>query len=276
MNSKIKRLAPEQFPELLKEITDPPKQLYIKGELPSSEDMKFLCVVGSRKYSPYGKEVCQKLIEGLSGYPIVIVSGLALGIDAIAHESALDAGLTTIAVPGSGLGDDVLYPSTNKSLAKKILDAGGALVSEFEENFRATPYSFPQRNRIMAGMSHATLIVEAEEKSGTLITSKFATEYNRDVLTIPASIFSGNSYGPHMLLRLGATPITKNEDILEALGFKTEEKQQTLDLKNLSDKEKNVVEILKIPMSRDELIAELALPIQEVNVILSAMEIKVL
>ncbi len=274
MNSKIKRLAPEQFPELLKEITDPPKQLYIKGELPSSEDMKFLCVVGSRKYSPYGKEVCQKLIEGLSGYPIVIVSGLALGIDAIAHESALDAGLTTIAVPGSGLGDDVLYPSTNKSLAKKILDAGGALVSEFEENFRATPYSFPQRNRIMAGMSHATLIVEAEEKSGTLITSKFATEYNRDVLTIPASIFSGNSYGPHMLLRLGATPITKSEDILEALGFKTEEKQQTLDLKNLSDKEKNVVEILKIPMSRDELIAELALPIQEVNVILSAMEIK--
>ena len=121
MNSKIKRLAPEQFPELLKEITDPPKQLYIKGELPSSEDMKFLCVVGSRKYSPYGKEVCQKLIEGLSGYPIVIVSGLALGIDAIAHESALDAGLTTIAVPGSGLGDDVLYPSTNKSLAKKYL-----------------------------------------------------------------------------------------------------------------------------------------------------------
>ena len=142
-------LTKEQFPELLREITDPPKKLFIKGELPS-EEMKFLCVVGSRKYSPYGKEVCRTLIEGLKGYDVVIVSGLALGIDAIAHEAALEVGLTTIAVPGSGLGDKVLHPSTNRNLAKRILDAGGALVSEFEEDFKATYYSFPQRNRIMA------------------------------------------------------------------------------------------------------------------------------
>jgi len=275
MDNKIKKLAPKQFPKLLKEISDPPKQLFLKGILPS-DDMKFLCVVGSRKYSPYGKEVCKKLISELKGYNVVIVSGLALGIDAIAHTAALDAGLKTIAIPGSGLGDKALYPNTNKNLAKRILENGGALLSEFDENFKATIYSFPQRNRIMAGISHATLIIEAEEKSGTLITSRLATEYNRDVLTVPSSIFSATAYGPHMLLRLGATPITKSNDILEALGlnFKDDNSRQNILFENLSEKEKKIVEILKTPMSRDELITRLSLPIQETNVILSAMEIK--
>ena len=273
MESDIKQLKSEEYPELLKEINYPPKKLYIKGELPP-DNMKYLCVVGSRKYSPYGKDVCKTLIEGLRGYPIVIVSGLALGIDSIAHESALENGLTTIAVPGSGLSESVLHPKAHKELARRIVKSGGTMLSEFEENFKATHYSFPQRNRVMAGMSHATLIIEAEEKSGTLITSKFATEYNRDVLTVPASIFSGNSFGPHMLLRLGATPIRKSEDILEALGFNIKEKQQKLDLKDLSEKERKVIDILKTPMERDELIANLGFPIQDANVTLSAMEIK--
>ena len=273
MESDIKQLKSEEYPELLKEINDPPKKLYIKGELPP-DNMKYLCVVGSRKYSPYGKDVCKTLIEGLRGYPIVIVSGLALGIDSIAHESALENGLTTIAVPGSGLSESVLHPKAHKELARRIVKSGGTMLSEFEENFKATHYSFPQRNRVMAGMSHATLIIEAEEKSGTLITSKFATEYNRDVLTVPASIFSGNSFGPHMLLRLGATPIRKSEDILEALGFNIKEKQQKLDLKDLSEKERKVIDILKTPIERDELIANLGFPIQDANVTLSAMEIK--
>ncbi|MBT3282890.1 DNA-protecting protein DprA [bacterium] len=273
MESDIKQLKSEEYPELLKEINDPPKKLYIKGELPP-DNMKYLCVVGSRKYSPYGKDVCKTLIEGLRGYPIVIVSGLALGIDSIAHESALDNGLTTIAVPGSGLNENVLHPKTHKELARRIVKSGGTMLSEFEENFKATHYSFPQRNRVMAGMSHAVLIIEAEEKSGTLITSKFATEYNRDVLTVPASIFSGNSFGPHMLLRLGATPIRNSGDILEALGLKQEEGQQKLDLKDLSEKERKVMDILKTPMERDELIANLGFPIQDANVTLSAMEIK--
>jgi len=273
MESDIKQLKSEEYPELLKEINDPPKKLYIKGELPP-DNMKYLCVVGSRKYSPYGKDVCKTLIEGLRGYPIVIVSGLALGIDSIAHESALENGLTTIAVPGSGLSESVLHPKTHKELARRIVKSGGTMLSEFEENFKATHYSFPQRNRVMAGMSHAVLIIEAEEKSGTLITSKFATEYNRDVLTVPASIFSGNSFGPHMLLRLGATPIRNSGDILEALGLKQEEGQQKLDLKDLSEKERKVMDILKTPMERDELIANLGFPIQDANVTLSAMEIK--
>ena len=193
-------------------------------------DAKFLCVVGSRKYTDYGKEACQKLIAGLRGHNIVIVSGLALGIDGIAHRAALDAGLTTIAIPGSGLNPSVLYPSSNRQLAEKIIESGGALISEFEPMFKATTYSFPQRNRIMAGISHATLIIEAEIKSGTLITSRLATEYNRDVATVPGSIFSKTSEGPNMLLRLGATPVSSSAHILETLGFKIEEDKTTKEL----------------------------------------------
>ena len=189
LQTKIQKLHPEDFPLLLKEITDPPEKLYLLGTLPP-KDHKWLAVVGSRKYSNYGKEAAETLIAGLQGYPVVIVSGLALGIDAIAHRAALSAKLPTVAVPGSGLAPSVLYPSTNRNLAGDILKAGGALLSEFEPDFQATAWSFPQRNRVIAGLSDATLVVEAEQKSGALITSKFATEYNRDVFTVPGSIFS--------------------------------------------------------------------------------------
>jgi DNA processing protein len=274
-NFEIKILNKDRIPEMLREIPDCPEKLYIQGKLPNPET-KLLCVVGSRKYNQYGKDACEKIISGLRGYDITIVSGLALGIDGIAHRSALDAGLKTIAVPGSGLDDSVLYPSTHKNLAKKILENGGALISEFEPKFHATPYSFPQRNRIMAGMSHAVLVIEAEIKSGTLITSKFATEYNRDVLTIPGSIFSKNSEGPNMLLRLGATPIRTSEDILEALGFKIDEAPQNLELKysDCSDEELLVIKILKEPLPKDELIRALKMPISQANAIISIMEIK--
>ena len=274
-NFEIIKLEGENIPEMLREIADPPKELYIQGQLPSSET-KLLCVVGSRKYTQYGKDVCEKLISGLRGYNICIVSGLALGIDAIAHKSALDAGLKTIAIPGSGLDESVLYPSTHKQLAEKILEKGGALISEFEPKFRATPYSFPQRNRIMAGMSHAVLVIEAEIKSGTLITSKFATEYNRDVLTVPGSIFSKNSEGPNMLIRLGATPVRSSEDILEALGFKINEEPKNLELKysDCSKEELLVIKILNEPMEKDELIRALKMPVSRASTVLSIMEIK--
>ncbi len=272
---EIKTLVGESIPEMLREIADVPERLYIQGKLPSP-DTKILCVVGSRKYTQYGKDACEKLISGLRGYDITIVSGLALGIDSIAHRAALDAGLKTIAIPGSGLHESVLYPSTNRQLAEKILENGGALISEFEPKFRATPYSFPQRNRIMAGMSHAVLVIEAEIKSGTLITSKFATEYNRDVLTIPGSIFSKNSEGPNMLIRLGATPVRNSEDILEALGFKIDEEPQNLELKyaDCSPEELLVIKILGEPMEKDELIRELKMPVSKASTIISIMEIK--
>lgn len=272
MESAVKQLTSSEFPSLLHEIPDPPRDLYARGTLPR-QDTKLLCVVGSRHHSPYGKDACETLIKGLYGHDITIVSGLALGIDAVAHKSALQAGLTTIAVPGSGLDDLVLYPRTNRLLAKDILDAGGALISEFEPTFRATPYSFPQRNRIMAGMSHATLVIEAGERSGTLITARLAMEYNRDVLTVPSSIFSRLSYGPHMLIKNGATPITTSKDILEV--FKMEEKEQSSQIpKNLGVDEKKVLELLSHPMSRDELLSMLDLPIKDINILLSSMELK--
>lgn len=274
-NFEMEILKGEEIPEMLQEISDPPTQLYLQGKLPDSQS-KLLCVVGSRKYTPYGKEVCEKLIAGLRGYNITIVSGLALGIDGIAHRAALEAGLKTIAVPGSGLDESILYPSTHKGLAEKILENGGALLSEFEPKFRATAYSFPQRNRIMAGLSHATLVIEAEIKSGTLITSKYATEYNRDVFTVPGSIFSKNSEGPNMLLRIGATPIRSSEDILEALGFKIDKTPQNLEFKysDCSDEELLVIKILKEPLPKDELIRALKMPISQANAVISIMEIK--
>lgn len=265
-------LKPEQFPKLLKEIPDPPKQLYIKGELPEG-DTKFLCVVGSRRYSPYGKEVCEELISGLSGYDIVIVSGLALGIDSIAHRSALSAGLRTIAIPGSGLNENVLYPSSHRMLAKKIVESGGALISEFEPDAEATVYTFPQRNRIMAGMSHAILVIEAVEKSGTLITARLALDYNRDVLTVPGSIFSKSSFGPHSLIRLGSTPITTSADILEALNIEEGDRKQ-VSHGPLSKSEQIVLKLLDSPLERDTLISKLNMKISEANVLISLMEIK--
>lgn len=270
---KIENLPKGKFPPLLCEINDPPKSLRIVGELPI--DTKYLCVVGARKYSQYGKEVCEHLINGLRGYPITIVSGLALGQDAIAHRAALGAGLKTIAVPGSGLGEKVLYPSAHRGLAHEIVESGGALLSEFPDDFIATPYSFPQRNRIMAGMSSAVLVIEAELRSGTLITSKYAIEYNRDVFTVPHSIFSRTSEGPHMLLRLGATPITQPSDIITALGLRPrEELFETRDYSDCSTDEKEIIEILHEPMSRDQIIRMLEKPVYVTQTILATMEIK--
>ncbi len=226
MRQEIYEITPEQFPALLREIDDPPTRLFVRGTLPRS-DAKLLCVVGSRSYSHYGHDVCQKLIGGLARQTqrrrsdgssrIVIVSGLALGIDALAHQSAVDSGLVTIAWPGSGLDDQVLYPRANQKLAQKIIAAGGALLSEFLPDQRARPESFPQRNRLMAGMSHAVLIIEAEQKSGTMITARLATDYNRDVLTVPGSIFSQHTAGPHYLLAQGARLVTSAADIIDAL-----------------------------------------------------------
>jgi DNA processing protein len=270
---KIKDLQKKDFPPLLLEINDPPKSLRIVGEIPITE--KYLAVVGSRKYSEYGKAVCEKLIEGLSGYSITIVSGLALGIDSIAHKSALRAGLPTVAVLGSGLSEKVIYPSSHLNLAKEIVEKGGCLLSESPDDYRPYLFDFPKRNRIVAGMSNAVLIVEAELKSGTLITSKLATEYNRDVLTIPNSIFSKTSEGPHMLLRLGATPITQSEDIVSALGLQVHENLfGKKDYSGCSSDEHEVIKLLSTPMSRDEIIRKLDKPVYATQTILATMEIK--
>jgi len=272
MNNVIK-FAKEKWPGLLLEIPEPPKELFLRGEMPD-ENAILLAVVGSRKYSPYGKDACEELIAGLAGYNISIVSGLALGIDSIAHKAALKAGLHTIAVPGSGLSDEVLYPSTHVPLAHDIIDSGGCLLSEFEPKFKATQWSFPQRNRLMAGLSRAVLVIEAEEKSGTLITARLATDYNRDVFAVPASMFSENGKGSNGLLRQGALAITSSEDILKEFGFEPIDRGRTSINEDYSDEEKKVLKILKEPMSRDELIRALKLPASKANIIISSMEIK--
>lgn len=269
----MQKLTRNEFPPLLREIPDVPERLFARGMLPD-DDLKLLAVVGSRAVTPYGKEVTKTLITGLRGYGIGIVSGLAIGTDALAHEAALDTGLYTLGIPGSGLSDSVLYPASNRNLAKRILESGGGLLSEYEPDFKATTWSFPRRNRLMAGISHATMVIEAGEKSGTLITSRLATEYNRDVFAVPGSIFNAHSYGPHMLIRLGATPITKSADILEALGFSPSGEKPSFDFSTLSTDEQKVFALIQNPLPRDELIRALGLPISKANVLLSSMELK--
>lgn len=268
----IKVLSSSDWPALLSEIPEPPKALFIRGKIPDWS-RTLLTVVGARKYTSYGRDVCEKLIGGLQGMPITIISGLALGIDAIAHRSALAVKLPTIAVPGSGLSKKILYPRSNHGLAEKIIESGGTLLSEFKPDFKATTWSFPQRNRIMAGMSRAVLVIEAEKKSGTLITARLATEYNRDVLTVPGSIFSPTSEGPHLLIRLGATPISSSEEILDALDLKPTEKSEK-DYSNCSKDEIKILQLLNEPKSRDVLIQELSKSASELNALLSIMEIK--
>ncbi len=184
--------------------------------------------------------------------------------------------MTTIGVPGSGLDWDVLYPRANVGLAREILSAGGALISEEKPEAKTMEYMFPKRNRIMAGLSHATLIIEAKEKSGSLITAKLTTEYNRELLVVPGSIFSTESKGTHQFLKLGATAVTSPEDILIALGIAKREGPLSLsELRDdLSESELRVIEIISSPLSRDVLLEALELPITEANVLLSTMEIK--
>src|SRR3990167_4694303 len=270
---EIKKLPKKDSPKALLEIPQPPEDLWIIGELPP-EDLIYLCVVGSRKFTSYGREACEKIITGLKGYPIVIVSGLAMGIDAIAHKKALSVGLKTLVFPGSGLSASAMYPKTNIKLAEEVIESGGCLISEFEPSFKATLWSFGKRNRLMAGISKATLIIEASEKSGTLITARLTTEYNRDLLVVPGSIFSSSSKGTNRLLRLGATPITSSEDVLEALGFEQEkdaEKQAKL-FADLSPEEKMVVDLIIEPMSRDEIIRAMNMSTPDAQALLSVME----
>jgi DNA processing protein len=272
MDEGVKELLPADYPARLREIPQAPKRLYVRGELPDYEK-RWLAVVGSRACTPYGEQATRHLIEGLRGYPVVIVSGLAFGIDTIAHKAALDAQLPTVAIPGSGLDWNVLYPRGNVALAREILDTGGALISEFAMDMKATDYTFPQRNRIMAGISRATLIVEAKEKSGSLITARLAADYNRDVLVVPGSIFSAESAGVHQFLKLGGVPITSVEDLLQALELAPREKREVLRT-DLSEDELRVLDLIGNPISRDALLSALELPITEANILLSMMEIK--
>lgn len=272
MSFPIKAVSTAEFPSLLREIPQPPKSLNYRGALPPAH-ITLLSVVGSRKYTSYGKQAVDELIGGLKGYPVGIVSGLALGIDSLAHEAALLNNLYTLAIPGGGLGDEVIYPATHKRLAFRILEAGGGLLSEYAHDFRATDWSFPQRNRLVAGISRATLLIEAAEKSGTLITARMATDYNRELLVVPGSIFSSTSMGTHQFLKLGATPVTCAKDILEVLGIEEKVVGEASPRPPLSETEAKVITLLTEPRHRDELIRLLSISTTEAASLLMMMEL---
>ncbi len=273
---EIKLLNPSSFKENglgpLLEIPQPPVNLWYQGVLPP-QNLTLLAVVGSRDYTTYGKQVVEELISGLSGYPVGIVSGLALGIDGLAHAAALKHHLYTLAVPGSGLDSSVLYPASHKKLAEDILSSGGGLISELPPTTSSAPWTFPQRNRIMAGLCKATLLIEAGEKSGTLITARMTVDYNRELLAVPGSIFSKNSYGTHQFLKLGATLVTSASDILLELGIEEKEASSRIKIALLPDEEK-VLKLLHEPQDRDTLLRLLSLPASQANILLMNMEMK--
>jgi len=274
MQFSIEHLSSTSFPYLLHEIPEPPTQLNYRGSLPT-RDIALLTIVGSRRYTTYAKQVIDYLLDGLHGYPVGVVSGLALGVDSLAHEAALRNHLYTMAVPGSGIDDAVIYPARHRGLATRILESGGALLSEFDPDFKATKWSFAQRNRIMAGIAQATLIIEAAPQSGTLITARLTTDYDRDLLVVPGNIFSQNSQGAHQFLKLGATPVTHADDILDMLGISHEiELAKTAEATELTPDETAIIELLANPTDRDTLIRESGLDPATANTVLMHMEME--
>lgn len=269
----IIKISPPDFPPLLREIPQPPAELYLRGTLPDPTQFYYLAIVGSRKYTNYGREATERIIAGLAGYPICIVSGLAMGIDGIAHHAALDAGLPTVAIPGSGLSDNVLYPRVHLNLAREILNSGGALLSEYEPDLRGAPWMFPQRNRIMAGLTQSVLLIEAEELSGTLITARLALDYNKNVFVVPGPIFSATSKGVNKLIRQGATPITSAQDLLEELGF-VQPQNGALDLAIYTPDEQAILVLLDEPLAREDIITSLDTPPAQTLSALTVLEIK--
>lgn len=263
----------EQFPQLA-HIPDPPRILHMRGSLERTIGTKFVTVVGSRNYTSYGKHVCESLIQELAAYPVTIVSGLALGIDSIAHRAALDAGLATIAFPGSGLSKKTLYPAQHRGLAVEILTAGGALLSEFPDDTVGAHWTFPRRNRLEAGIADIVIVIEAEEKSGTLITARLGTEYNKTVGAVPGPITSTSSAGANWLLRMGATPITCAGDILEELGLTPQLVGDVSAYLSLTPEETRVIQALSEPKTKDDLMRELEITPQDANIIFSTLEIK--
>jgi DNA processing protein len=206
------------FPPLLAAIHDPPPRLFLRG---SSDvallDRPAVAVVGARACSSYGRSVTRSLARDLAAAGLVVVSGLARGIDGEAHRGALDGSGATVAVLGCGVDRD--YPAAHAELARRICETGGLVVSEYEAGIEPAPWRFPARNRIIAGLCRATVVIEARERSGALITADFALEEGREVLAVPGEITSMLSVGTNALLRLGATPVTCAADVLEVFGI---------------------------------------------------------
>lgn len=273
-NIQMLTFSDSDYPTLLKEIPNPPYILYKKGTLDLNHS-PMISIVGSRKYSSYGSQIAQSLARDLSNAGVVIVSGMALGIDTFAHQGALENHGKTIAVLGNSLDDKNIYPVNNFNLSREIM-SNGALLSEYPVETKAGPLTFPARNRIVAGLTLGTIVIEAGEKSGSLITANMALEYNREVFSVPGSIFSPLSLGTNNLIKSGARVVTGVKDVLEELDLFKENSVREIIPKNPSTpEEETLLKILSTDPLHIDNIAKLAkLQTATCSGTLSMMEIK--
>lgn len=266
---KIITPSSSEYPELLKHISDPPSQFWCEGDLQVTS-LSCVAVVGARECTPYGEKAAFDLSKSLAQAGVVVVSGLALGIDTAAHKGALAGGGKTIAVLGCGM--DIPYPSENISLKKNIFQ-NGVVISEYAPGTQATVWSFPRRNRIISGLSLGVVVVEAGLKSGSLITANLALQQGRDVFAVPGNISSPLSAGTHRLIQSGAKLVNSVEDILEELklGVKTSFKEIK---ENISHAEKKLLHLLSNgPRHMDELLEATGSPMNELSSLLIEMEL---
>jgi DNA processing protein len=276
---EIVTIQSESYPPQLKEITSAPPVLYIRGEKEILAN-KSIAVVGSRKFTKYGERAVQCFCRDMVRSGLTITSGLALGIDAIAHRATLEADGKTIAVLGTGIDDATIYPRDNFNLAQQILGNGGALITEYPPKTPSLKQNFPARNRIMAGMSLGTLVIEAAAGSGSLITADYALEFNREVLAIPGDIFSPQSIGTNGLIKKGAKLIQSASDILEELNMKKADRQSPLFetqkmFKPKTKEEKSIWDILSNePLHVDRISKMTKLNPATANSVLSVLEVE--
>jgi len=261
------------YPQALLNISDPPICLYVKGDIHKINFKKefFFAVVGTRKPTSYGEQLTKKFANELTLAGLTIVSGLAIGVDALAHSSCLSAGGKTVAVLGCGV--DIIYPAANSNLYYQIVNGGGLVVSEFPPGHTVLKGLFIARNRLISGLSKGVLIIEGGKDSGALITARYAAEQGKEVFAPPAPITSEMSTAPNLLLKQGAKLVTSVEDILEEFNLK-----KTLTVKQvagLSSEEKQIYEVVNIePITTDDLIDKTKLPAGKLLSVLSMMEIK--
>lgn len=261
-----------QYPEQLKQIYDPPVCLFVRGTLATNK--LFISVVGTRRATSYGRQVTKDIVLSLADNDVGIVSGLAFGIDSAAHRATLDANGYTVAVLPGGIDDISIQPASHRDLAQKILANGGTLVSERPPGTTATKHSFPQRNRIIAGMSRATVVIECKEKSGALITAQCALDAGRDVFAVPQNITHPTARGTNTLIANGATPIVDTQTIVDALNLDRRQKK-IVDLSMLSTDERTVYNALALaPQYIDELTHTTALPHHIIVGIVSGLELR--
>ena len=260
----------KDYPESLRKIPDAPKILYYRGNFVAQESR--FAVVGTRRPSPYGQQVTLQLAGELADAGLTIISGMAPGIDTFAHKICVEKGQRTIAVLGTGLDEKSIYPQQNIPLSKKIIETGGCLISELPPDSHGSKFTFPRRNRIIAGLSLGVLVVEAKEKSGSLITAQYAKEQKKEIFAVPGSIFSLNSRGPNNLIKNGAHLVESANDILGELGLSPQKIQKEFFAEN---KEENLIlmALTEEPIHIDRMIEKTKLPVNLVATTLALMEI---